>query len=495
MSSRTADSPLRVVKGDRRVDLGEAEERHEPDVEYGGLSHDGMALEMGDTWSDARYVDAWHRWYFFNGSHWAADESLSHLTRCREFLRAKAEDLEAWSETKAADHPEEAGKIRSWAGREAKKLRSAPTVAQVVSLARSNEDLAARVGQWDADPWLLATPTGTVDLRTGEIREARPDDYITRSTAVGPAPPGTRAPRWMRFLRRTTDGDDELIGYKQRLYGYCLTGVVDEHVLVLLHGQGANGKTVEMNTMLGITGDYGLTIPTEMLVASPTERHPTEIARLRGVRLAVGSETEAGTRWAEAKLKRLTGGDRIPARFMRGDFFEFSPQFKLVVVGNHLPALTSVNEAIRRRLHLVPFTVVIPPEERDPKLERKLRREWPAILRWMIDGTLEWQARGLDPPEAVRAATEEYLEGEDPFGSWLADCWTDDPDGWVNSATLFRSWVTWAKDDKLPIGSERALGMKLGDLGYRRAKKKGKRGRLGLRRSFHGPVSCRPEGT
>ena len=151
-----------------------------------------------------------------------------------------------------------------------------------------------------------------------------------------------------------------------------------------------------VNTLVGIWGDYAVTIGTDMLMASNADRHPTEIARLRGARLAVGNEIEVGKTWAEAKINSLTGGDRLQGRFMRQDFFEFDPQFKLMVVGNNKPSLRGVDEAIRRRLHLIPFTVTIPPDERDPDLPDKLRAEWPAILRWAIDGCLAWQREGLN---------------------------------------------------------------------------------------------------
>jgi putative DNA primase/helicase len=156
-------------------------------------------------------------------------------------------------------------------------------------------------------------------------------------------------------------------------------------------------------------------------MASKNERHLTEIANLRGARLVVASETATGRRWDESRIKELTGGTRISARFMRKDLFEYIPQLKLVIVGNHKPHLSTVDEAIRRRLQLVPFTLVVPKEERDLQLTEKLKAEWPAILRWMIDGCLEWQTHGLDPPMAVREATDTYFENEDSLGEWIME--------------------------------------------------------------------------
>jgi hypothetical protein len=173
------------------------------------------------------------------------------------------------------------------------------------------------------------------------------------------------------------------------------------------------------NTVSGILGDYARSARIETFTESAVERHPTELAMLRGARLVSAIETEQGRRWAESRIKALTGGDRVAARFMRQDFFEYVPQFKLLIAGNHKPSLRSVDEAIRRRLHLIPFAITIPPAERDPALAGKLQAKWPAILAWMIEGCVEWQRQGLMVPPAVSAATSQYIEAEDAFGLWL----------------------------------------------------------------------------
>ena len=439
------------------------------------LTHDGLALELGECWKDsARHVAAWGQWLFWSGSHWRKDNSLEHMTQAREFLRAKAHELEA----EAAEATDE--KMCEALTRQAKALRNAHTVAQVVGLARSNETQAATVEQWDADPWLLGTPDGTVDLRAGELRPALPGDYITKIAAVCPAAIGTPTPLWTKFLKRITENNDELIAYLQRFVGYALTGSIEEHAFAFGHGVGANGKGVFVGAVQGVLGDYAVTIPTEMLMVAQSERHPTELARLRGVRLAIGSEVEVGKRWAEARVKSLTGGDRIAARLMRQDYFEFAPKFKLLVIGNHRPSLRGVDDAIRRRLHLVPFEVRIPTKEQDPKLPEKLRKEWPGILRWAIEGCCEWQRRGLDPPDSVTAATDSYLEGEDAFGNWLQECTREDANAWTPSADLFASWKCWAEVRGEFVGSQKRLGHELQDRGFTPDRQAGKRGYRGL---------------
>ena len=237
-------------------------------------------------------------------------------------------------------------------------------------------------------------------------------------TAVGPR---GDCPRFLAFLNRITGGDAALVSYLQRVLGYALTGVTREHALFFAYGTGANGKSVLLSTVAGILGEYHRTAPIETFVASNGDRHPTDLAGLRGARLVTATETEEGRRWAEARIKQLTGGDTVSARFMRQDFFEYRPAFKLVIAGNHKPSLRSVDEAIRRRFHMIPFAVTIPADERDVELVEKLKAEWPGILAWLIEGCLEWQAEGLRPPQAVLEATDAYLSAEDAIAAWIDD--------------------------------------------------------------------------
>src|SRR5262249_11103413 len=261
---------------------------------------------------------------------------------------------------------------------------------------------------------------------------------------------------------RITGHDTELAAFIQRMLGYALTGSTQEQCLFFLFGRGANGKSVLVSTVSGIFGDgYHTTAAIETFTTSASDRHPTELAGLRGARLVTAIETEEGRKWAEAKIKNLTGGDKIAARFMRQDFFEYIPQFKLIVAGNHKPALLTVDEAIRRRFHLVPFAVTIPPEERDQNLTDKLKAEWPGILQWMIDGCLAWQRDGLNPSAAVRDASREYLEAEYAIATWMAECCTRAPDAWESRAALFVSWSVWARSAGEPICSQRAFVHKM----------------------------------
>ncbi|MEO8358695.1 MAG: phage/plasmid primase, P4 family [Vicinamibacteria bacterium] len=343
-------------------------------------------------------------------------------------------------------------------------IASAQKRAAVIDLAEDDRRHAATIAQWDADPWLLGTPGGTVDLRSGELREARREDFITRCAAVVPSAMPT--PHWDALLARALDGDLDLVAYLQRVAGYALTGETREHALMFLYGTGANGKSTVLNALSGVLGDYAISAPMESFVATTGDRHPTDLAMLRGARLVSASETESGRRWAESKIKALTGGDPISARFMRGDFFTYSPQFKLVLSGNHRPALRDVDEAMRRRFHLVPFTVTIPAEERDPRLPEKLRAEWPGILAWAIRGCLEWQRGGLRPPDRVRAATDSYLAAEDTLARWLEESCHVGRDHEDTGARLFGSWQAWCEAGEEHVGSKKRFSQRLEERGF-----------------------------
>ncbi len=257
----------------------------------------------------------------WDGCRWREDRTLDVFDRVRSTCREASAECSRDEKT-------------------AVRLASKVTVAAVERLIQSDRRHAATSEQWDSDPWLLNTPKGTVDLRSGKMIVHRREQYLTKLATAGP---GGECPGWRRFLDRITAGDVELQSFLQRVMGYCLTGSTKEHALFFMYGRGANGKSVALNTIGGLLGDYARTAPVSIFTASNTDQHPTDLAGLRGARFVPAIETEDGRWWAEAKIKSLTGGDRIPARFMRQDFFEYVPQFKLIVAGNHKPGLRNVD--------------------------------------------------------------------------------------------------------------------------------------------------------
>jgi putative DNA primase/helicase len=402
------------------------------DIRPPAFSDEELALRFAERHGgELRYVAAWGRWLRWDGTRWLFDDTLYAYDLSRRICREVAAGC---NKAKVAN-----------------AIAAAKTVAAIERLAKADRRHAATVDQWDADIWLCNTPGGVIDLHTGEVRPHRPDDYMTRITGVT-ADARCPTPIWRAFLERVTAGDTELIAFMQRLAGYALTGATSEHALAFLYGTGANGKSTFLNAVTGCAGDYHRAAPIETFTASNSDRHPTDLAGLRGARLVTAIETEEGRRWAESKIKALTGGDRIAARFMRQDFFEYVPQFKLIIAGNHKPGLRSVDEAIRRRFHLIPFTITIPSEERDHDLEHKLRAEWPGILDWMIRGCLEWQRIGLAAPKAVTDATAAYLEAQDAIAAWMDDQCERDPNAWERSAALFANWKAWAERSGEPPG-------------------------------------------
>ncbi len=259
--------------------------------------------------------------------------------------------------------------------------------------------------------------------------------------------------------------EQEVRDYLQRLAGYGMTGSSRDHVLAFWHGGGRNGKGTVAHAIRRALGDYGLEIPAETLMESHHDRHLTEIAVLHGARLVVGSEIDSGRRWNESRLKRLTGGDPISARYIGKDLFEFEPTHTLLIVGNTKPGLRSVDEAIRARMHLVEFTVTIPLAERDTTLPERLASEYGGILAWALAGCLDWQADGLAPPEAVTAATTAYLTGEDMLQAWVQECC--EKCGQLTLAAAHRSYRQWCERNGAVVLGRNTFGDQLEARGFR----------------------------
>jgi len=424
-----------------RTPDGEPVETLDRPAEY---ADDALALRFtAHHEHDLRFVNPWGKWLIWDGKRWRADETLEAYDLARAVAReASAELVERKGPHKLAQ-----------------AVASAKTVAAIEHLARADRRHASRTEDWDANPWLLNTPDGTVDLRTGSMRAHDRTDLITKMTTVAP---GGECPLWLAFLDRVFEHDAGLIAFVQRVLGYSLTGSIQDHALFFLYGTGGNGKGVFLNTWHGILGDYSTIAAMETFAACKNERHPTDLAMLRGARAVIAQETEEGQRWPEARIKRLTGGDPISARFMRQDFFEFTPSFKLLIAGNHKPSLRNVDEALKRRFNLIPFIVTIPKAERDAELPEKLKAEWPGILAWAIAGCLEWQRIGLAPPSAVLVATEAYFDDEDAIGRFLDEgCVLSEPDALEEVQALFASWREWAENSGEFIGSAKRFSQAL----------------------------------
>ncbi len=391
-----------------------------PTAPFTDLANAERLVELhGDN---LRYVGPWKKGLAWDGQRWCIDET-GHWDRAaiqtvRKMLE-EAYDASKEAELAESDDELDAGKktakkAMSWAI----DSQSAKRLGSMKSLAQKAEVLSLSHKLLDPDPWLLNVENGTIDLRTGELREHRRDDLITRLAPVD-YDPDAQAPTWLAFLDRVMGGNADLVDYLQRIIGYALTGSVQEHVLGFFFGGGANGKSTFLGAIHAIMGDYATPAPRGLLFRSKGDRHPTELASLYGRRFVTCSEIEEGQTFDEALTKDLTGGDPIECRRMREDFWSFVPTHKLFVAGNHKPTVRGDDEGIWRRMKLVPWTVTIPSEERDPMLPQKLKAELSGILRWSVEGCLAWQKRGLDAPAAVGRATAAYRQENDVLGEFF----------------------------------------------------------------------------
>jgi putative DNA primase/helicase len=396
-------------------------------------NEDGLAMAFSQQFAeDWRYCAPWSKWLVWNGVRWNIDKALYVMHLCRLICRAAAMQ---------ADRDKLKG-----------RLASSGTISAIERIVRSEPRHSATVEEWDSSIWLLNTPGGIVDLRTG----ARgPHDRDRRMTKVTTATPQGDCPVWRNFLVNVTGGDEELQDYLQRVVGYCLTGDISTHALFFLYGTGANGKSVFVNVISTVLGDYAANAPMDTFMESRSDRHPTDLAGLRGARFVSATETEQGRRWNESKIKAITGGDDITARLMHQDFFTYRPQFKLLIAGNHKPAIRNIDEAMRRRMHLIPFTITVPPEKRDPLLTEKLLAERDGIMAWAVQGCLLWQSQGLIQPKSVVSATEEYFEAEDAMGRWMSERCNLGINHKALTATLFNDWKQWAELSGEYIGTQR----------------------------------------
>lgn len=406
-----------------------------------------------------RFVGSWKKGLAWDGQRWCLDETgywdRAAIQTVRAMLRASYDAIReadlAESDDDLAQSKKTAKRSMSWAieSQSAKRLNSMRTLAQKAEvLSLSHERL-------DSDPWLLNVQNGTIDLKTGQLREHRREDLITKLAPVD-FDPDAKAPTWLSFLDRAMAGSQELMGFLQRMIGYSLTGSVQEHVLGFFFGGGANGKSTFLSTIHTMLGDYASPAPRGMLFRGKGDRHPTELASLYGRRFVTCSEVEEGVFFDEGLTKDLTGGDPIECRRMREDFWTFQPTHKIFVAGNHKPSVRGDDEGIWRRMRLIPWVVTIPAGERDVLLSQKLRAELPGILRWAVDGCLEWQRIGLGEPPSVKGATAEYRAENDVLGEFLRLRVVFTPDATIARKELREAYEGHCRDSGLePYGAKR----------------------------------------
>jgi putative DNA primase/helicase len=417
-----------------------------------------------------RYVPRWG-WLHYDGRRWSRDVDDVQVTRlAQEAVRAiYAEAAEEGDEER-----------RKKLAKHAADSERGPRIAAMIGQAKALPEVSAQVEEFDRDPLLLNVAGGTIDLRTGSLRPHNPQDYLTKLAPVD-YNPDAAAPTWERFLAEITGGNAAVTAFLKRREGCAATGDAGEQVVFLDHGWGANGKSTYHAAIREVLGDYAQQADASTFLTTRGQRVPNDLARLAGVRRVTVAETEAGRRLAEGLVKQVSGGDAIPARFLFREFFEFVPAFKVFLVVNHRPLIRGTDHAIWRRIRLTPFTVTIPEKDRDSHLLDKLRAEADGILAWIVQGSLAWQREGLNPPQEVLAATDEYRREQDVLERFMNDCCLFVDGEWTSAGSIREGFEEWAKEEGLePKLDAQGLAEKLRQNGCERVRRKGRHGWSGI---------------
>ena len=402
--------------------------------------------------ADLRHCTAWGKWLVWDEARWREDDTDEVSRRAKSTVRAIGAEAKANQNDDTAE----------WA----EISESVTRISAMIKLASSEPAIPVTPAQLDADPWALNCLNGTINLKDGQMHPHRREDMHTKLVPVAYSL-AAEAPLWTAFLDKVMGGNKALISFLQRAVGYAITGSVREHVLFFFYGKGANGKSTFLNTVLGLMGGYGGATAPDLLMEKKGETHPTEQADLMGRRLAVCSEVPENRSFAESTIKQLTGGDKIKARHMREDFFEFDPTHKLFIPGNHQPKIEGGDLGIWRRIMLIPFTVTIPEAEKDKDLVEKLKAEQPGILAWAVKGCLAWQTEGLAPPPEVLKAVAEYKGDQDALSKFIEDCCdVSDANRITATGELYAAYIGWATRSGEEAISKKRFGSKLEDRGF-----------------------------
>jgi len=426
----------------------------------------------------ALYCEAWGRWFLWDSMRWAEDERLEVFARATDLIRSLygiAKKIKDEDERKAfLSHL-----IRSESHR---------AIHAMVTLAKADRAMARHPDDFDTDPWLLTVTNGTLDLRTGRIRPQNPRDMITKLAPVV-YDPSARCPNWLAFLDMIMLGRKSLVDFLKRALGASLTGITSDKAMFILYGPGGdNGKSTMVEVIEMLLGNYARRTPVETLLKKREGSIPNDVARLRGARFVWATENDRGVRLAESLIKEMTGGDRMAARFLHREFFEFMPAFKIWFATNHKPTIRG-DAAIWRRLKLVPFDYTIPKDRQIPRhvVMAMFQAELPGILNWAIEGCLAWQRDGLGVPDEVITATREYEAEQDTFAMFLEERCVRVPNARVLSLALYREYKAWAEEHGETPASHKTFASLMSERGF--AKTKTMKGALysgiGLRTEDH----------
>ncbi len=331
----------------------------------------------------------------------------------------------------------------------------------------------------DRNPWLLNVKNGTIDILSGEFREHKQEDMITKIANVD-YDPAADCPMWKKFVREIMDYKADIIKFVQTAAGWSLSGDISEQTMFILYGTGANGKSTFLNTIMYLLGDYAIATPTETFMKKSGDNYSNDVARLRGTRFVTTTEVEQGRRLSEPLIKKITGNDEMTARFLYGEFFNFMPTFKIFMATNHKPVIKGTDHGIWRRIKLIPFTERIPEEKQDKHLELKLREEASGILNWLLEGMANWKQERLKTPKAVLFATDEYRGEMDVIGNFIKEKCGQKKEMTIAIKKLYKAYSDWCEENNEHAVSDRFFTLRLKEMGFEQGRTSAERFWVGI---------------
>ena len=403
-----------------------------------------------------RYMAAWKKWLVWNGKRWKTDESGALISeRCLSTIRNLHNE-----QLRTGDHRE-----RIEIEKFAKISENARRRKSCIEMATQIDKLNITSDQLDTNPWLLNCQNGTLNIKTKEFTEHSQKDFITKIANVN-YDPAADCPMWKQFIREIMDYKNDVINFLQTACGWAVTGDIREQTMFILFGSGANGKSTFLNVILSLLGEYAMATNTETFMRKTGEQITNDIARLRGARFVTTTEAEEGRRLSEPLIKKITGNDQMTARFLYGEYFSFTPNFKIFMATNHKPVIKGTDYGIWRRIKLIPFTTRIPEDKQDKLLEEKLKTEASGILNWLLEGTDKWLNEGLVAPSIVLDATEEYKGEMDVIGIFIKNRCIEKADVKIRIWEMYKAYSDWCDSNNEHAVSERFFTMRLKDMGY-----------------------------
>ncbi len=419
-----------------------------------------------------RYCITWNKFLFWNGTNWDIDTRGRVAERCKTFIQKMYRGMRFISDRN----------LQTAFEKHLLKSESYRRIMALEGLLKISEEIKVEDFELDTDIYLFNVEGLTLNLKTGKAKEPNIKDLITKKSLFI-YDREAECPTWNLFIQQIFNKDQELIHFIQKAMGYALSGDVSEQCLFILWGTGANGKSTFLNVLQYLFGDYACSTMIETFMKKSSEQS-NDLARLKGARLVTTSEVEQGKPLSESLIKTVTGEDELTARFLYGEYFSFKPTFKIFMATNHKPKIRGADNGIWRRIKMIPFTVTIPPEQRDKKLTEKLIAENSGILNWLIKGYAMWRKEGLSEPDAIRNANEEYRMDMDSVGTFINDCFDIDASlQWrLNNTMLYNTYIKWCNANNERVMSQKWLTMRMSEKGFKRMVSNSQRLWLGLAR-------------